>query len=101
MPGYPGYGGNPDGQIDPGAHMSHANPNHPNLVAHPGLSHNQHPPMGLGNALMPHNISAGGHQPPVMMKKLAIDPISREEIDRMNKEYLEPIINNSECLYIL
>jgi len=32
---------------------------------------------------------------------LAIEPISVEEICRMNKEFLEPIINNSEFLYIL
>jgi hypothetical protein len=37
----------------------------------------------------------------VIKSKLAIDPISREEIDRMNKEYLEPLINNSEVLYLL
>lgn len=37
----------------------------------------------------------------VIKSKLPMDPISREEIDRMNKEYLEPLINNSEVLYIL
>lgn len=36
-----------------------------------------------------------------MVKRLAIDPISRDEIARMNKEYLEPLIDNSEVLYIL
>ena len=38
---------------------------------------------------------------PLIKTKLAIEPISVEEICRMNKEFLEPIINNSEFLYIL
>lgn len=37
----------------------------------------------------------------VNKSKPAIDPISPEEIARMNREYLEPLIDNSEVLYIL
>ena len=45
------------------------------------------------------NSNAGPNS--LIKSKLPIDPISWEEIDKMNKEYLEPLVNNSEVLFIM
>ncbi len=61
-------------------------------------------PTGVQGGLHPGSNMAGPNGSAmnnVIKSKLAIDPIAPEEISKMNKEYLEPLINNSEVLYIL
>lgn len=45
---------------------------------------------------------AGFQQPPQPIKsKLPIAPLSQEDIESMNKEFLEPQVNTDDALFII
>jgi hypothetical protein len=63
----------------------------------------QSPPVSANQTLLkdPNEYPYYQQQPQPIKTKLPIAPLSKEMIEKMNSEYLEPLLDESDHLYII